>query len=86
MAVEFSLTDSDSRDYSEAIPISLPAASYTPVSDTVTIDSTRHRWAKLEVSARLVATDSVSIKRLSMIFKISFPRWQTAKFINTEYL
>ena len=56
-----------------------------PVSDTVTIDSTRHRWVRLEVSARLVATDSGSIKRLSMIFNFSFPRWQTAKFINTEY-
>lgn len=57
MAIEFRLTDSDSRDYSEAIPIKLRKASFTPVSDTVTIDSTRHRWVRLEVGARLVATD-----------------------------
>lgn len=57
LAIEFNRVDSDNEQYSEMIPINLPAETSEEIADTVTLDLTRHRWAGLEVNARLVSTD-----------------------------
>ena len=57
LAIEFSLVDSDDEQFSETIPLNLPAETTTEVADSVTLDLTRHRWAGLEVSARLRSSD-----------------------------
>lgn len=57
LAIEFSRVDSDNEQYSEVISINLPAEPSKELADTVTLDLTRHRWAGLEVNARLISTD-----------------------------
>lgn len=73
LAVEFNLDDSKSNEYSEAIPINLPSENSTQVSDTLTLDLTRHRWAGLEVNARLVTTDIREQVSYSEPYKFTLP-------------
>lgn len=73
LAIEFSRVDSDTNQYSEAIPINLTSNVAKEIEDTVTLDLTRHRWAGLEVNARMLSTDHRNQVAYSQPHKFRLP-------------
>ncbi|WP_084396327.1 DUF4175 domain-containing protein [Henriciella aquimarina] len=69
----FTLTTKEGETKEDAVAVQLPAISPKEAEETTAIDLTRHRWAGLEVEARLRATDGAGQAGLSEPVTFTIP-------------